>query len=304
MANASIPEQPEKLVPDMADVSYGPHERHVIDFWRSRSSDSAPLVVYIHGGGFSSGDKTSLPPHLLHCCLDAGFAVAAINYRLSNAVAFPGFMHDGGRAIQFMRSHAGAWGIHPDRMAATGGSAGGGISMWLGFHPDLADVTSSDPVARQSTRLTCLGVYNTQCSYDPNFFREAGLGPAANHRFMPPFYGLTYEEMERPEARRLFEEAAPMTWFHAGGPPVFLYYPTNDDPLPPGAQAQGTWAPGAALPSDSMANRAVHHPKMGKIIRDRLHALGVECHLHIDVGDRIPDIQAQMVAFFKCHLLA
>jgi len=46
-------------------------------------------------------------------------------------------MHDCARAIQFLRSKAARWNIDPKRIAATGGSAGAGISLWLGFHDDL-----------------------------------------------------------------------------------------------------------------------------------------------------------------------
>jgi len=53
-----------------------------------------------------------------------------------------------------------------------GGSAGAGISLWLGFHDDLADPDNEDPVLRESTRLSCMAVYNGQTSYDPRFIRD------------------------------------------------------------------------------------------------------------------------------------
>ena len=51
--------------PDRADVPYGPHERNVLDFWAAESDGPAPLVVYIHGGGFRGGDKRGVPVPLL-----------------------------------------------------------------------------------------------------------------------------------------------------------------------------------------------------------------------------------------------
>ncbi|MGB9606526.1 MAG: hypothetical protein ACPL88_11690, partial [Bryobacteraceae bacterium] len=51
--------------PDAADVSYGPHERNVLDLWKAHSAKPTPLVIYIHGGGFRAGDKRTLPPALL-----------------------------------------------------------------------------------------------------------------------------------------------------------------------------------------------------------------------------------------------
>ena len=97
-------------------------------------------------------------PILLKDCLDSGISVAAINYRYSTQAIAPAPFQDGARAVQFLRSKAKDWNLDPQRFAATGGSAGAGISLWLGFHNDLADPKSEDPVLRQSTRLACMVV--------------------------------------------------------------------------------------------------------------------------------------------------
>ena len=47
----------ERPAPDVSDVSYGPHERNVLDLWRAKSESPTPLVVFIHGGGFLVGSK-------------------------------------------------------------------------------------------------------------------------------------------------------------------------------------------------------------------------------------------------------
>lgn len=280
--------EPDKPAPDRADVRYGPHPRQVLDFWQAQTEAPSPLVIYIHGGGFRAGDKTSLRPSLLEACLEAGFSVAAVNYRLSDEASFPAFMLDGARAVQFLRSKAEEWNIDPRLVASTGGSAGGGISLWLGFHDDLADPASSDPIARHSTRLTCVGAWNTQSSYDPRFYREVGLAPAAEHPVFPPFYGLSYEEFDTPQAHRLFDEAAPINYVSPDDPPIFLFYPQVNLPLPP----------------DATPNRAVHHPRLGELLKERLEALGIEVVLHTGVADRMAEMEREMVQFFKKHFAA
>src|SRR5688572_4273874 len=138
--------------PTRSDVAYGPAERNVLDFYAARSDRPTPLVVYIHGGGFVGGDKNTLGQGMLRAALDSGMSVASIHYRFVDGekTIFPAPQHDGARAVQFLRSKAREWNIDPKRVACFGGSAGAGISMWVGFHDDLADARSPDPVLRQS----------------------------------------------------------------------------------------------------------------------------------------------------------
>jgi acetyl esterase len=139
LAQSAGPAQAEKdarkPAPDLANVAYGPHARNVLDLWKARSEAPAPLVVFIHGGGFRGGSKEALTPALLDGCLKAGMSVMAINYRLSPEVHFPAHYLDCARAIQLARDRARAWNIDPARVAATGGSAGAGTSLFLPAWP-------------------------------------------------------------------------------------------------------------------------------------------------------------------------
>jgi hypothetical protein len=157
--------------PTHPDVKYGPYARNVMDVWLAKSDTPTPVLVSSHGGGFSQGNK-SVSPWLLEECLKSGISVVAITYRLSDVAKAPAQFLDSARAVQFIRSKAKEWNLDPSKMAATGGAAGAGISLWLGFHDDLANPKSDDPVLRQSTRLTCMAVMNGQTSYDPRFIRD------------------------------------------------------------------------------------------------------------------------------------
>ena len=182
-----------KPPPDAADVKYGTHARNVFDLWVPKGEGPFPLVLYIHGGGFMQGDKRSLGAPRLKEYLDAGCAVAAINYRFTDAAPAPAQYLDCARALQTLRHRAKEWKLDPSRIASTGGSAGAGTSLWLAFHDDLADPKSEDPVSRQSTRLTCVAVDDGQSSYDPRFAEKIGI-PRPNfdrHAFFLPFYGIT-----------------------------------------------------------------------------------------------------------------
>lgn len=110
----------------------------------------APLVIFLHGGGFRHGGKEQVSPQLIRKCLEAGISVASIHYRLTDTAPFPAPMHDGARAVQHLRHKAKEFNLDPTRIAATGGSAGAGIPLWLAFHEDLADARTSIRRCRRS----------------------------------------------------------------------------------------------------------------------------------------------------------
>jgi acetyl esterase/lipase len=283
--------QPRKPAPDVSNEKYGPHERNVLDLWKAKADAPTPLVVFIHGGGFRAGDKSNVSPFLLEHCLKAGISVAAINYRFSQHAPFPAPMLDGARAVQFLRNRAKDWNLDPKRVAATGGSAGAGISLWLAFKDDLADPKSKDPVERESTRLSCAGVFGAQSSYDPRWIKTVVGGRAHEHPALLPFYGLKAGEEDTPKAHKLYEQAAPINFVSADDPPVWLFYNEPKGPLPEGAK------PG----------QGIHHPNFGVELKKKLDPLKIECvlrHQEDYKGKPMPQdaVHRDLVAFFVKHL--
>lgn len=165
----SAEEKPAGLT--YADVPYGPRARNVLDFWQADGDGPRPLIVFIHGGGWTQGSK-SQGAHRYRPFLEKGISCAAINYRLSSDAPLPAPVHDAARAVQFLRFKAKEWNIDKDRIALTGGSAGGCTSMWILLHDDLADPDSQDPVERESTRVLAAAVGNAQASLDPKVIEK------------------------------------------------------------------------------------------------------------------------------------
>jgi acetyl esterase/lipase len=154
-AAAGAQESPAgKPKPHAENVRYGPHERNVLDLWLAKADGSTPLVLFIHGGGFRSGDKSDLAADRLKTLLDSGFSVASLNYRLTDTAPMPAAYLDAGRALQFLRANAAKWNLDPKRVASTGISAGAATSMWLAFHDDLADPRSDDTASRPWIRAS------------------------------------------------------------------------------------------------------------------------------------------------------
>lgn len=241
--------------PTFADVKYGPHERNVLDFWRAESEGPAPVVVFIHGGGFRNGDKSKVRTDpLLKGCLEKGVAFAAINYRFRPETPIQDILRDCARAVQFVRSKAGEWNIDKVRIAAYGGSAGAGTSLWLAFHDDLADPDSKDPVLRESSRLACAGANSTQATYDIVGWKAIFGDAVAEYETVgewPTFYGLkTDEELAGPEGKRLRADCDMLGLISKDDTPVFLHSP---------------------MPGGDVTNRGhlLHHPKHAEAVVKR-----------------------------------
>lgn len=267
LAFAGLPAVAQDRRPTHADVKYGPHERNVMDVWLAKSDTPAPVLVSIHGGGFRNGNK-SVSPDLLRKCLDSGVSVAAITYRLSDQAIAPAQFLDAARAIQFVRHQAKEWNLDPKRIAATGSSAGAGLSLWLGFHDDLADPKSDDPVLRQSTRLTCMSVFNGQTSYDPRFIRDLFPGTEVyKESALAKLYDVDLNRLDDlPEAKyKLFEYVSSINHLTKDDAPAQLVYASKlDTPI----TSQGI---------------GIHHPKFGQALKDRMDKLSIECEVHTGV---------------------
>jgi acetyl esterase/lipase len=251
--------------PTRPDVAYGADPLQTLDFWASESAaDPAPLYVHIHGGGFRRGDKNKLRTHVLEAHLPRGVHVASINYRLTDTAAFPAPMHDAARAVQFLRAQGAEWGIDTDRVAGGGPSAGGGLALWLAFHPDLADPDADDPVARESSRLQAVACDDAQSSYDPHFIREIIPGPAWTEECLLQLFRVTPETLHTPAAREQFRQASPIHFLSADAPPVFAW----------------CWTANLPLDENLSARDGIHHPRFAEVLWERMTPLGAYCEVH------------------------
>ncbi len=129
--------------PSIADIAYGPDVMNDLDLYIAKSDKPTPLVIYFFPGAFVVGNKNTVNPNLLDACAKAGITVASINYRYSTQAPFPALFLDAARALQFLRLHAKEYNIDPQAIASTGSSSGADISLWLGFHKDLADPSNT-----------------------------------------------------------------------------------------------------------------------------------------------------------------
>jgi acetyl esterase/lipase len=235
----------ERPEPTAANVVYGKDsERQKFDFWQAKADAPTPLVLLIHGGGWTSGDKSGYRKAAIQPYLDAGISVAAINYRfipqaMEQKVEPPvkACVTDAARALQTLRSKAKEWNLDKARVGATGGSAGACTSLWLAFHDDLADSKSDDPIARESTRLACAAVSGAQTSLDAKELREwIPNAIYAGHAFGFAEKGRTRaQEFEllltnREKVLPWIKEYSPIELVTKDDPAIYLDYPNQKTP--------------------------------------------------------------------------
>ncbi|MGN6546795.1 MAG: alpha/beta hydrolase fold domain-containing protein [Aureliella sp.] len=233
-AQAAAPALPK---PTEGEVKYGPHERNVLDFWKAKSDSPTPLIFAIHGGGWQAGSKERVASLVkIDQVLDAGISVVSINYRYVAQAAADGTtppvkapLYDAARALQFVRSKADEWNIDKTRIGATGSSAGACSSLWLAFHDDLADPNSKDPIARESTRLTCAAVAGAQTTLDPKQMKEW----TPNSKYGAHAFGITVEKganafeeflRQRDKIQPWIAEYSPYALVSSDDAPVYLIY--------------------------------------------------------------------------------
>ena len=295
---AAQPQNPEGVwtythAPDLENVHYGPHERHVLDLWKAKSARPTPLVVYLHPGAFNHGDKTWIERYdkdLRELCLERGISVATANYRYSTQAPYPGLMHDVARAVQYLRSRAAEWNLDPKAVISSGASSGAVMALWLAFHDDLADPKSSDPVARQSTRVRAAGVVDAQATFDP---REIAVVIDEKTAQIPPiaiFYGLKPgTDLIKAESKfAMYDDASPAHNVDAGDAPAFLYYTTPYRELPANTNGE-----------------SIHNPRFGYFLKKKMDKLGIECIVKIAADypdDRRRRMSVEMVDFFQRNL--
>ncbi len=102
----------------------------LLDLYRPKNAAARlPVVMWVHGGGWKNGSKDRCPATWL---VEHGYAVASINYRLTDVARWPAQIDDCRAAVRWLRSHADKYGLDGGHIAAWGGSAGGHLVALLG----------------------------------------------------------------------------------------------------------------------------------------------------------------------------
>ena len=214
------------------DLAYVPdgHERQKLDLYLPKGDGVRPLIINIHGGAFRMGSKEQGVPLE---CVRQGYAVASINYRLSQHAKFPAQIQDCKAAVRWLRAHATEYRLDPDHFATWGASAGGHLAAMLGTTGDTREFEVGANLDH-SSRVQAVVDY-----FGPTDFLQMD-----KHR--PP-NGMVHDTANSPESeliggaiqenKALTASANPITYVTPADPP-FLICHGEADPLVPNHQSQ------------------------------------------------------------------
>jgi acetyl esterase/lipase len=195
-----------------------------------------PVIVSIHGGAFMGCDKGDVQVLPMLEGLKRGYAVVAVNYRLSWEAKFPALVHDAKAAVRWIRANAQRYGLDPERIAAWGGSAGGYQASMLGVSagvPELEDLSLGNP------DQPC-DVQAVVSWYGPTDFLKMDEQLAAFG--FPPPPDQQHSDADSPESLLLGRKitdipervraANPETYVRPNAPPFLLQHGTHDVVVP------------------------------------------------------------------------
>ena len=230
-----------------------------------------PCVVCIHGGGFRAGKRDGYDGLIQNLARD-GFAAVTVSYRLAPKYQFPAAVHDAKAAVRWVRANAAKYGIDPDRIGVTGGSAGGHLAQFLGVTPGVAEFEGDGGNPNVSSHVKC--VVNV---YGPSDFTKSYGKSVDAAEVLPLFLGGNLQTALPAHIR-----SSPLNWVTPNAAPTLCIHGTEDKYV---AHEQAVW------------------------MIDRLKASGVEAQLltlqgagHGFKGKDAESADQALVAYFKKHL--
>jgi acetyl esterase/lipase len=203
---------------NLAYVANG-HERQSLDLYLPPNrAGRVPVVIWLHGGGWSSGNKSRTPAVRL---LQRGYAVASVGYRLTDVATFPAQIHDCKAAVRFLRGSASKYGLDTERIGVWGASAGGNLALLLGVGSNVSNLEGIEgDFDNQTSVVACVVDY-----FGTVEFRNPKEFPLNNNRIK--YMGGTSEE--KPEIAAL---VTPLTHISADDAPVLIVHGDKDNTVP------------------------------------------------------------------------
>lgn len=208
------------------DLSYGTHERQVVDlFVPENASGDLGLVLFIHGGAWIQGDKESYKGGMEYGATNLGIATASVNYRyISDDVDLLDVLDDIDAALAKVKSKGAEVGVNINKVLLTGDSAGGHLSLLYAYArkktapiAPVAVISNSGP-----TDL-----------YDDNFYHNNALGnEAVISDLMSKACGQRFAYEAKESAKAALYSVSPISYVSSDCVPTVINHGTADTIVP------------------------------------------------------------------------
>lgn len=243
-----------------------------LDIYRPKNLEKpAPLLIFIHGGGWSGGQRSD---YLVYLATFAkrGYVTATVSYRLLNDGPWPACAEDITDAVQWFYNNGETYGYDPDRIAVIGGSAGGHLALLAAYEWEKTGGSiNSTSVPEKNHRIKAV----------VDFYGPVDLTTeyARTHPTVTSFLVKSFEE-----APEIYIEASPVHYLDKNDPPTIIFQGTSDNTVP--------------------ASQSV-------LLKEKLDSLGVPAELYrlplwphtMDIVQRVNDFcQEKMNEFFENYL--
>lgn len=204
-----------------------PNSLQTLDLYVPHGKGPFPLVFWIHGGGWHSGDKLESGIHLALKFLPKGFALASINYRLTADSVFPAQIEDCNAALAYLRHRADSYRIDPNRVGTLGHSAGAHLAALMACTGNEKRFSSDQQASLRVQASVCWAI-------PADLDRDRGKWPATSmmhNAASAALWGFFPSKRYDGEFARM---ASPASYVHANVPPVLIVHGQQDELVPPG----------------------------------------------------------------------
>lgn len=186
-------------------------------YYPTSYENSLPVVVYVHGGGWTGGDKTKGAGYrFIPALLDRGYLLVAVNYRLAPEYKFPAHIEDVKCAVRHLREEAETYNLDPNRIGAIGGSAGGHLVALLGVTDESAGMEGDGGYLDKSSRVQAV----------VDMFGPIDPTDACTDGWARQVFGVANCEAE------IISLASPLVYVSGDDPPFLILHGDKDELVP------------------------------------------------------------------------
>jgi acetyl esterase/lipase len=217
---------------------------HTLELYRP-TTGTGPFrtVVFIHGGGWRQGDALG-SAGIATRMVCRGYAVASVNYRLSQTAFFPAQIQDVQAAVRYLRANAATLNLDPNRFASFGNSAGGHLAALVATSagvPEFEDATLGNPGVSSAVQASMAWFGPSDFSQMDSQIIAQGCSPNdATHNGAGSFESLLVGctvGSNTPECNAKIQSANPVKYVGANTPPIYVMHGRSDCTVPIGQSA-------------------------------------------------------------------